>query len=491
MDRGASPLEKADAGDVSVVAGSGKSPCELEEAQSESFVELGETFLKTVRHFWPELNVCFDALPDTRWFPLIQYEQRFLVWWGISLFAFKLGSRRQLDFDLSADGTHILTNMNRLASTEQETRPVHGTLDHYIGHLGAPPLADIRTNMVRRLIRMKALDEGRLQGKFVIAIDGTGYLAFAKKHCMACLVQKHESYTVYLHPVLEAKLVTPSGLALSVGTEFIENPADAEAFAKLSQEKQKQDCELKALTRLAPILKQAFPQTPFCLSGDSLYGCGASFQLAKDHGWSFFFTFKEGRMQAVWKEFQVLLKLSPENILRVEHQDGVLQEYQWINGMSYQDTEKRIHEFNALQCKETVDGKTTTFAWTTDFKITEKNVIRLAERGGRVRSKIENQGFNTQKNSALNLEHAYSTKPEHAKAYYYFLQIAHMILQLVELGSLLRRVANKRGKTPVQLFGSLKNIPRRLLEAFRFRFLPDEAFSTSAAASIRISLDTS
>lgn len=444
-----------------------------------------------MRHFWPEFSVWLNELPDTRFQPLVVYDRKFMAWWGIALFAFKLGSRRQLDFDLSDEGTHILPNLNRLAGTEQETRPVHGTLDHFIGHLGADPLAALRTEMVRRLIRMKALEEYRLQGKFVIAIDGTGHLAFAKKHCDGCLVQKHDSYTVYYHPVLEAKLVSLSGLALSIGTEFIENPADAEAFAKLSKEKQKQDCELKGLARLAPILKQAFPQTPFCLSGDSLYGCGASFQSAEDHGWSFFFTFKEGRMPAVWREFQALLKLSPENILRVEHEDGVDQEYRWINGMSYQDSEKRTHEFNALQCKETVDGKTTTFAWATDFKITEKNVILLAEKGGRIRSKIENEGFNTQKNSNLNLEHAYSTKPEHAKAYYYLLQIAHIILQLVEFGSLLRRVAKCRGKTPVQLFGSLKNIARRLLEAFRFRLLCDEAFSTSAAAHIRISFDTS
>jgi hypothetical protein len=44
--------------------------------------------------------------------------------------------------------------------------------------------------------------------------------------------------------------------------------------------------------------------------------------------------------------------------------------------------------------------------------------------------KIENEGFNRQKNSGLNLEHAYSIDPEKMRAYYYLLQIAFMLTQL-------------------------------------------------------------
>ena len=49
-----------------------------------------------------------------------------------------------------------------------------------------------------------------------------------------------------------------------------------------------------------------------------------------------------------------------------------------------------------------------------------------------------------QKNSGLNLEHAYSDDGDWA-AYYLLLQIAHLLLQLVEKGSLLRRLAKRRG----------------------------------------------
>jgi len=66
-----------------------------------------------------------------------------------------------------------------------------------------------------------------------------------------------------------------------------------------------------------------------------------------------------------------------------------------------------------------------------------------------------------------------------------------MIQQLVEAGSLLRNLAAEFGRTPLQLFGSLKNLARRLLDAFRYVVLNDQAFDPRHAASIQIRLDSS
>ena len=51
-----------------------------------------------------------------------------------------------------------------------------------------------------------------------------------------------------------------------------------------------------------------------------------------------------------------------------------------------------------------------------------------------------------------------------------------MIQQLLEAGSLLRNLAAEFGRTPMQLFGSLKNLARRMLDAFRYMVLNDQAF---------------
>ena len=93
----------------------------------------------------------------------------------------------------------------------------------------------------------------------------------------------------------------------------------------------------------------------------------------------------------------------------------------------------------------------------TSLDVSRETVVEVATNGGRERWREENEGFNTQKNSGLNLEHAYS----HTcwAAYYFLLQIAHLLLQLVEKGSLLRQLAQEQGKrTAVELFGSLKNM---------------------------------
>jgi hypothetical protein len=451
-------------------------------------VSLGEALTITIHHFWPELNQWLNRVPDTRFMPLVVYHKRFLIWWGISLYLFQLGSRRQLDFDLDACGTKVLHNLNRLAQTAQETRPVHDTLDHFLGHTGAAPYAWLRTCMLRRLIRMKALDAARLQGRFVVVLDATGHLAFRRRHCAHCLVQHHATYTLYLHQVLEAKLLGPAGLALSMASEFIEN---SDTNAALSGEAQKQDCELKALSRLLPQLRGDFPQTRLCLSGDSLYACGRTLQLAKEFHCNYVLTFKPGHMPAVWADFQGLLKLCPQNALERSTPAGVHQVYRWVYEMSYRDELGRTWRFNAIECKETVNGQTTTFAWITDLKVDTSTVAEIATKGGRHRWHIENQGFNRQKNSGFNLEHVFSTDPEGLKAYYYLLQIAHIITQIVEAGSLLRDLAAEFGRTPGKLFGSLKNIARRLLEAFRYFALSDEALDPLQAACIQIRLDSS
>jgi hypothetical protein len=67
----------------------------------------------------------------------------------------------------------------------------------------------------------------------------------------------------------------------------------------------------------------------------------------------------------------------------------------------------------------------------------------------------------------------------------------NIILQILEVGSLLRDVAAEFGRTPGQLFGSLKNLARRLLEAFRYIALSDNAFNCRRAGSIQIRFDTS
>jgi hypothetical protein len=448
---------------------------------------LGGAFVRTLFHFWPRLRAWLDQMPDTRFQPYVEYRARFLSLWGILLFVLKLGSRRQLDYDLRDLETSVLPNMNRLAGTAQTSLPVVKTLAHFLEHVGLPAWEQLRTRLVVQLIRAKVLQASRVRGYYMVAVDGTGQVTFGQPHCPHCLVFKQKSgRTDYVHMVLEAKLLGQAGLALSLASEFIENPQGFDP----ADEDARQDCELNAFGRLVVELKRLFPQLRLCLTNDSLYACGPAIQACEDRNWAYVFTFKEGRLPDLWREFQALLKECPENTLRLQLPDHTVQVYRWVNALTFQDSQQRVHPLNAIQCHETSpEGQTSTFAWVTNLPVNSAQVVEIATKGGRRRSQIENQGFNVQKNSGLNLEHPYSHDPHLLKIFYVLLQIGHTFVQLFEKGSLLKRLAHQRGKTLREWLGSLKNVARRLLESFRYFLWPADAFT--AADRIQIRLDTS
>jgi hypothetical protein len=386
-------------------------------------------------------------------------------------FALKLGSRRQVRFEL--DTPEALANLNRLSGCDLQTLAHGDTLDHLLGHVPPQALSRLRRRMVQRLVRMKALDGGRVLGRFLVAIDATGQLHFDKRHCAHCLETVTGGRKRYYHHVLEAKLVTPEGLVISLDSEFIEN-ADPKAS--------KQDCETRAFERLAPRLKKDYPQLRLCLCLDALYANGTVLSICERNSWMYLITFKEGSMPAVWREYEALRDLCPQNRkVCPETPDTPRQSFAWVEGLEYRDDQKRHHRLNAFECRQGRGADQRFFGWLTNAKVNAENVAPLANRGGRSRWKIENEGFNTQKNGGFNLEHAYSTGDRQIRNWYVLLQIAHLILQLLERGSLL-------GGACKQLFGSIHNLARRLAESIRNRVIPDQALDIAAAAAIQIRL---
>src|SRR5262249_21663507 len=153
------------------------------------------------------------------------------------------------------------------------------------------------------------------------------------------------------------------------------------------------------------------------------------FALLQELNWSFVVTFKEGRTPALWQEYRALLALCPQNYLKREWGDGRVQEFRWLPRLDYQDSEGRSWHLGALECTERARPQEEAgyFAWLTPLPVGQKTVEEIAQKGGRDRWKVENEGFNRQKNSGLNLEHVYSIDPEKGKAYYLLLQIAFIL----------------------------------------------------------------
>jgi hypothetical protein len=427
-------------------------------------------------------------LPDPRCQERITYDKSFLLLSGLFLFLFKLRSRRQFDYDLPTKNQTLLDNLNRLAGTRQDRLPVNHTVDNYLCSIGPDPVDDLRHEHLRPLIRNKVFDAARIQGYFLMLVDGSDYLTFNQPHCPHCQVQSNGSSTTYKHPVLEAKLLGPASVVASLGTVFLENADTADSAKDAGAEQRKQDCELKALARMDLQVKSRYPQMRICKVGDGLYACGTALALTTARGWGYIFVLKQGRIPSVWDEFQRLLPMVPQNRVEMITPGGVRKVYRWVNDISYTDTQKRTWTFTVLQCEETKEGVTTRWVWITNLEVNRSTVVEVADRGGRMRWCEENEGFNTQKNSDLNMEHAYSEDEAGLKAYYLLLQIAHLILQLLEKGSLLRKLAREQGKTVLGLFGSVKNIAKRLRDSFIRIRIGEDAYSGEAAGKIQIRL---
>lgn len=448
--------------------------------------ELLGVFFKTIGHFYPRFtSKWLGKVPDPRNPNMITYKLKVLLLEGIFLFLFKLESRRNINFKLATE--ELKKNLLEWLKSEGEDveeleRIAHGdTVEYLLAKLAPKHLANMRTSMVRRLLRMRAIEKARLFGRYyLIVVDATWVLQFREKHCEHCLKMKTgedkvgNPVFVYYHPVLEAKLVTPNGFAFSIVTEFIEN---IDVNENDNFEKQKQDCELKAFYRLAPKLKEAFPQLNICLGLDGLYGAQQVFDICEKYHWKHFITFKEGAMPATYKEFETLKSLAPGDSAQSKGKDGSIQEYHWVNRIDYEG-----RQLNVLECRETKEGEQTRFVWLTNFLISSSNFEALAK-GGRIRGKIENEGFNMQKNGGYELEHPYSLNNTALKNYYFLLQIAHIINQLMEKGSLLK---DKLLKT----FGSIKNFAAALCQAFTshvFNFNPN---FLNCRIQIRFSFDS-
>jgi hypothetical protein len=416
--------------------------------------EIIATFLGTVKHFFGEWREMFKGVSDGRDPTRITYPMEELLFTGVLMYLCHLGSRRDINYKLRGN-----------EKAEEKSRQIFGTehiphgdtLDYGFQKLNVEEVQQVVSWMTARLIRKKVLAKWRLfNWYYLVAIDGTGGLSFSERHCPYCLTQKLNNGTIrYYHPVLEAKLITANGFAFSLMTEFIEN-RDPEAT--------KQDCELKAFYRLAKRLKKQFPRQSMCLLMDGLYAGGPTFKVCEQNEWKYLIVLSDDDLPDINQEFEALLKMAPDCLRQMDLEDGSRQIFRWMNGISYTDSNFDQHLLGVLelvqlfkqdQSKEN-SGK---HKWITNFTLTSLNAPKLSD-AGRSRWKIENEGFNLQKNGGYRLEHPYSHHDTSRKIFYLLLQIAFTIFQLMAKGSLFQSAFPKG-------VGSLKNIAFRLLEAWR------------------------
>jgi hypothetical protein len=125
-----------------------------------------------------------NRLPDPRRPERCLYTQAHLIWTGLLLFLMHLGSRRQMRFERLADS---FTRNLALLSGQQgiDTVADPDTLAYYAEHVPVAAVEKLLAWIMRRLIRMKALDPFRLLTYFPVAIDGSQICTFPEAVSLA------------------------------------------------------------------------------------------------------------------------------------------------------------------------------------------------------------------------------------------------------------------------------------------------------------------
>lgn len=437
---------------------------QLRKSEGNPLIEL----LKVQKHFYKDLWSDLSSVKDPRHASYIDYTSDVMLAMPIMKNICNIRSMQGMSSMFNTEeciaNTALITGKNKLTEL-----PHYVTVNDFLSRLNPDELSVIRSKMINALIRKRSFEKARFLNKYwIIIVDATQLYTFKEKNDDQCLTRTFtnketgEKTTQYYHSVLEAKIVLGDDLVVSIASEFIENDSeDAERQKKMSVAELKQDCETKAFIRLAGKLKKAFPRLPICIMGDSLYASEKVFQICDNNQWKYLIRFKDGSIPSVATEFHLLKECESKN-----QQDGV----RWVNEISYNNRNVNVMEFIFKKGKEEKR-----FQWITNLEITKKKAMVFAETG-RKRWKIENEGFNIQKNFRYEITHVNSKNYNAMKNHYLITQIADIILQLYEKGIAMIKELNK----------TKKDISSDLLASFGRQLTREDISNTEKRTSLSI-----
>ncbi len=368
--------------------------------------------------------------------------------------------------------------------------PHMDTVDRVIAQLSTEEIEKIKRALVSALVEQHVFRPFRLLDKYyTIAVDGTGVNSYKENNTEQNLTSKKSKngiVTYYSH-VVEAKLVTANKLAISVGSEWVTNESKDSTDTTYN----KQDCEQKAFGRLAKNMKADYPRLPVCILADGLYPNKTFMKTCQDNDWAYIVVLKDDSLKLLQEDIKDLetkdrSRLECDSITdnKRTHINCI---YEWITAPLTHD----VYSVNWLCCTETIthrdkNGKNlsvdtpTRFVNLTSLKVDKDNVKNISE-SGRMRWKIENEGYNTQKNNGYNLGHKFSRRSFTAyKNYYQCMQIAHIINQLVEKSTVIVELKEKNGRLTIQ------HLWEQLRAWFTSRLIDITALETNKRIQIRL-----
>ena len=236
----------------------------------------------------------------------------------------------------------------------------------------------------------------RLNGRVLIALDGTECFCSRKIHCPRCSTRKRsDGGTEYFHSFLGASIVAPGHQqVLPLPPEFIAPQDGAE----------KQDCERNAakrwLARHGPAVHHLRP----VFLGDDLFACQPVAATVQQEGGNFIFTCKPASHQTI-TEYLTGAELEEHRQSTVTRGRRTTTIYRWLSAVPMRATDDAlIVNWFSIEILNGTGKRTYYNSFVTDLPVTAGTVAELAA-CGRARWKIENETFNVLKTNGYNLEH--------------------------------------------------------------------------------------
>ena len=382
-----------------------------ERREKKSEINILNNLVTIIRQYFPELICQFNGLTDVRNQSYIKYEMKVIFIVRLMGLMCEIKSMQGLTREMNTKET--IENIAKICDLELEEIPHCDTINDVFENIKIEELEEIRKYMINKMIRNKMLDRYKIRDKYYhIIVDGTGLATSRKKYNKNCLVKNKadkngKEYQEYSTYVLEAKLVVGE-MVFSIGSEFVENE---------DEKVTKQDCEINAFKRLAKKIKEEYPRLKIIIGADALYASKPIIDICKANGWKYIIRFKEGKIPTLYNEFKTVVERENES-----NKDN----YEYVTKLDYQEEKVNI-------IKYTDKKENSEFVYMTDLPISDKN-IEATIGVGRKRWKIENEGFNIQKNRTFDIGHLYSKNQIAIKAHYLMIQIAHILRQLLERG---------------------------------------------------------
>lgn len=182
------------------------------------------------------------------------------------------------------------------------------------------------------------------------------------------------------------------------------------------------------------------------------------------NGWKYLFNLKEGTQKNITRDYK-----EPDGDIRhitekICHEKGTGAYYNGVETITGKTEVFNVFEY---RYKKQEGGETKrVFLWANNIEVTKNNLEKLIT-AGRGRWKIENEGFNRQKNGIRKIGHLNSRDTKAMKNHYLLTQISDILMQLY-------LACNKLVKEIKQ---SIKNTSSRLLESFCRKPITDEDVS--------------